>query len=134
MPMTDFPPSTNTEHQAGDTLVPAAPAATSLAQDSLQRRRGASGATRELVILIGHEPAVTRDTDGWQALAPGAESGRVSSPWRAIADAIWRWHCAGRPSSAGIYFAGAPHPFAVGTVAEDARTAWTARTGARSAA
>jgi hypothetical protein len=132
--MTVLPHTTNTADQASGTLATAAPAATSLAQGRLQRRRGVSGAFPELVILIGHEPGGTRATAGWQALVPGGESGYVSSPWQAIAAAISAWHRAGRPRSAGIHFDGEPHPTAIGTVAEEARATWAQRSAARSAA
>jgi hypothetical protein len=131
--MTVRPHSTSAADQADGTLAPAAPAATSLAQDRLQRRRGRYGALPELVIRIGREPAVGAAGE-WQALVPGGESGHVSSPWQTIAAAISAWHRAGRPPSAGIHFEGAPHPTASGSVAEEARAVWAQRSAARPAA
>jgi hypothetical protein len=93
-----------------------------------RRRHPAAGATLE--ILIGHVPG----NGGWHALAPGASSGGLASPWRALADAIMQWHCAGRPRGGGVYFGGPPHSTAAGTVAEEARAAWVSRTDARTAA
>jgi hypothetical protein len=114
-------------------LVTASLADEDVACDFCWRRRTTPARTASVEILIGHEPGDRGCAGGWHALAPGADSGLEWTPWRAIASAIWAWHTAGRPPSAGIYFAGAPHPTAVGTVAEEARNAWAA-SATRSAA
>lgn len=53
----------------------------------------------ELVVVLD-----CNGPDGWRASAPGVGSGYSSSPWRALAEAIWLWDLCGRPSAGRVCY------------------------------
>jgi hypothetical protein len=81
--------------------------------------------SRELTILVTHEPSSSFLPSGWKAMAPGRGSTYHPNPWAAIAEAIWNWHHAGRPAQGRILYAPV-HPRAVGSVADEARAVYAA--------
>lgn len=74
-------------------------------RDALAHARHLAGAEEPVDIVLTCD-----GPDGWRAAAPGVGSGYSSSPWRALAEAIWIWDIAGRPSAARLCygFAGGP--------------------------